>query len=157
MNATSLTWLREVLWLLFTAVFAAIILLPIFDYLRNQYIAYNLLFIVTSVTLFRYTVFLNSTPYLKSVWVRIVLGAVLAIAFWQFIRIIQDFLFAIDNYTILAFLQENIVDIHADEVQSVYAYFKREFIAFSTATIMLIIIFGLRVLASIWGLGASHK
>lgn len=156
MNTTGLIWLREILWWIFTALLTTAVMLPIYGYIQQQYYLSNIMFLVVATTLFRYTVFIHSTPYLKPVWVRLLLVTVLALVFFQFMRVIQDFLYTIDNYSISSFLLPERMFDHADETQAVYRYFKREYLAAATATQMLIVIFALRAIASVWHLGKKH-
>ena len=152
-SAAGLKWLRELLWWLFTGVFLALVLFPIQGYIKPEYQSINILFIVLTVTYFRYILFLDTVPYLSSTWAKVALFIVNALIFFQFLRAIQDFLDVMDHHTLSAFLTEEYMFAHADEVQQVFTYFKKEYIIFATTCLMLLPILNIRMLYSVWSSG----
>lgn len=152
-STTGLNWLRELLWWLFTFIFVAVVLFPIQGYIKPEYQSINILFIVLTVTYFRYILFLDSVPYLGSTWAKIALFIINALIFFQFLRAIQGFLDVMDTHTLSAFLTEEYMFAHADEVEDVFQYFKQEYIIFATSCQMLLVILNVRMVYSVWSSG----
>ena len=152
-SAAGLNWIRELLWWLFTIVFVITVLFPIQGYIKPEYQGVNILFIVLSVTYFRYILFLDTVPYLRSTWAKVALFIINALVFFQFLRAIQGFLDVMDSHTLSAFLTEEYMFAHADEVDRVFMYFKREYILFATTCQMLLAILNVRMLYSVWSSG----
>lgn len=146
-----LHWFRELLWWIFTIIVAVAVILPAGGFIRFDFLWVNILYVVVTVTFIRYIVFLNHVPYLKGFWVRVALLVISMVVFWQFMRQIQDFLYAIDNYTISAFLTKDVMFETNEHISNIYQYFKKEYIVFSTASEMLIIILVFRLVYSFWG------
>ena len=68
-------WLVELIWFAATAILVVLVLLPI----RQQIYGFpferaNILFIIGFVTLIRWFLFLSSTPFNRTHWVKIILG-----------------------------------------------------------------------------------
>lgn len=152
-SAAGLNWLRELLWWLFTLVFVAAVLYPIQGYIKSDHQTINILFIVLSVTYFRFIIFLDTVPYLGSTWTKVGLFIINALIFFQFLRAIQGFLDVIDSHTLSSFLTEEYMFAHAEEVDRVFMYFKREYILFATTCQMLLVILNVRLLYSVWSSG----
>lgn len=156
-QANMLQWLREGLWLLLTLIVVAIVLFPLFGSINSDYLLSNAMFIAFAFTYFRYTVFLNMVPYLKPVWTRVLLIIINITLFFQGLRLIQEFLFVIDNYTISNFLTTASMFEFTEQSQEMFLYFKRSYVSSSTAAMVLLVICTLRVAASLWNYSREYK
>lgn len=156
-QTASLQWLREGLWLLLTLIVIGIVLSPVLGGIKKEYLINNAMFIAFAFTYFRYTVFLGMVPYLKPVWTRVLLIIINIILFFQALRLIQEFMFVIDNYTISNFLTTEHMFEFTEEAQGLYMYFKKSYIVSSTSATVLLVICTLRVAASLWNYSKEYR
>jgi hypothetical protein len=134
MKHTGLSFLNEILWALFTAVFTAAVLLPLYQIIDASFLRVNFLLLILFVTLFRFILFLEKIPYLSPLWLRLII--VLAL---------------IDTHDIGNFLRKDKTpEIAPEVIQQKFDYFKKEFVFFSTGNLILIVAFGLRIVGSLW-------
>jgi len=153
MKQTGLSFFSEILWALLIGVFAAVFLLPLYDVLDASFLRINLLLILLFAILFRYTIFLNQTPYLKPMWIRFILVITVLIIFFQIFKQTQDFFELFDTHDINFFLRKDrLVNLSPDVIQEKFAYFRKEFLFFATGSLIVIIAFSLRTVASFWTL-----
>jgi hypothetical protein len=151
MKQTGLSFFSEMLWALLIGVFTAIIIFPLYQVLDASFLRVNLLLILLFAILFRYTIFLNEIPYLKTKWLRFILVVAVLIIFFQIFKQIQDFFELFDTHDINYFLRkDSVVKLSPEVIQNKFAYFKKEFVFFSTGSLIVIVAFSLRVIASFW-------
>jgi hypothetical protein len=153
MKQTGLSFFSELLWGLLVIIFTAIVILPLYEVLDASFLRVNLLLILLFAVLFRYTIFLNQTPYLKPMWIRFILVIASIIIFFQIFKQIQDFFELFDTHDINFFLRKDkTVTLAPEIIQDKFAYFKKEFVFFATGSLIVIAAFSLRTIASFWTL-----
>lgn len=158
MKQTGLSFFSEMLWGLLIVIFTAIAILPLYEVLDASFLRVNLLLILLFTILFRYTIFLNQTPYLKPMWIRFILVITAIIIFFQIFKQMQDFFELFDTHDVNFFLRKDrIVSLSPDIIQEKFAYFKKEFVFFSTGSLIVIAAFSLRTTASFWTLLKSKN
>lgn len=150
MKHTGLNIFSELLWLLIIGIFTAIVTLPFFPIIDLSFLRVNLVLVILFSLLFRYTIFLEQTPYLKPLWIRFILVLLAGIIFFQVFKQIQDFFELFDTHDISKFLREHALLESPEKVQERYNYFKQEFIFFSTGTLIMLVAFAARIFASLW-------
>jgi hypothetical protein len=62
--------IREIIWLLITAIIINMVMLPITSKIDYIYWRINTFFIFVAVTYFRYSVTFKSLPFLRPAWIR---------------------------------------------------------------------------------------
>lgn len=150
MKHTGLNIFSEILWLLIIGIFTAIVTMPFFPIIDISFLRVNIVLVVLFALLFRYTIFLEQTPYLKPLWIRFMLVLATGIIFFQVFKQIQDFFQLFDTHDVSKFLREHALIETPEQVQERYVYFKQEFIFFSTGTLIMIVAFTMRIFASLW-------
>lgn len=153
MSHTQLSWIFELLWLVFAAVVTALVLLPVYGVISQEYLVTNAANIFLSVTFFRLFLFLKKVPYLTKLWMRVILVALLGILFFQFMFRIQDFLWDMDNATMSRFLTPAKAFEHSQNTLDSYQYFRDEFILFAVACQLMILLLAIRLVVSMWQYG----
>ena len=156
-NELALLWIRELLWWVFTALLAALLLFPCYGIISNKLLLNNAGLAVAAITMFRYTVFLQQVPYLRHLYARVVLLVVVGFAFFQFLRVVQDFLFIIDNYTISTFLRDEIMFQTNEAINKAYLYFKQEYLFLCVTLLILSVVLMFRLVGSVWKLGRDYN
>jgi hypothetical protein len=156
-NTTALLWIKELLWWLVTALVVVLLLFPAYAVINDRLLINCALLTAVAVTLFRYTVFLNQIPYLKHLYTRVAIIIVVAVCFFQFLRLMQDFLFIKENYTISSFLQDNIIFRTGDNINAVFLYFKQVYLFSNVTVLILSVALILRSIGSLWRLGRHYN
>jgi hypothetical protein len=151
MKHTGLSFLNEILWALFTAVFTAAVLLPLYQIIDASFLRVNFLLLILFVTLFRFILFLEKIPYLSPLWLRLIIVLALSFIFYRIFTEMQYYFELIDTHDIGNFLRKDKTpEIAPEVIQQKFDYFKKEFVFFSTGNLILIVAFGLRIVGSLW-------
>ena len=147
---TGLNIFSELLWWLLIAVFAAMVTLPFYSIIEITFLRVNLVFVLLFAVLFRYTIFLEQTPYLKPLWVRFISVLIVGLLFFQVFKQMQDFFELFDTHDISKFLRAHHLLETPEQVLERFNYFKQAFIFFATGTLIMIVAFSVRNIASLW-------
>jgi len=151
MKHAGLSFLNEILWAIFTAVFTAAVLLPLYQIIVASFLRVNFLLLILFVTLFRFILFLEKIPYLSPLWFRVIIVLALSFVFYRIFTEMQYYFELMDTHDINNFLRKDkVVNLSPDQVQSKFEYFKNEFVFFSTGCLILVVAFGLRIVGSLW-------
>lgn len=137
----------ELIWWLFTAVLVVAVLAPI--YLHKLYFPFyltNILFVVTFVTVTRYTFFLKYTWLARKKWIKVGIIMASAILIFVFATSMIDF----NNYIEEVGLQEVVKDLPASRQYPMIRYIQREVIFFAMGSMIGLGVFSLRLIISLW-------
>lgn len=140
---------KEVLWCMLTAGACVLILYPIDKQLYYTYYAENFFFIFLALTLFRYVLFFNSIPFFKPVWVRFLLFVFNINIFVYITSIERTLLSIVDDFNMQDFGFPKVI-MYDSVKEALFSYLYKEIVFFSTATLVLIVVFQLRLLISYW-------
>lgn len=138
----------EIVWWAITAVIAVLFLLPLLTQVGYRYPFYipNVFFIVLFVTFTRYIFLLKHTLIANSKWIKLVL-VFLPIPLFFFsmdaLYNFQDFLDKGDHIKMLSLLSP-------DTAMNISKYMKYQFIFFGTGSLLVIFLFPIRMIISIW-------
>lgn len=142
---------QETLWLILAALFTGVILFPLYQTLQISLLHFNALLIFLFPILFRYILFFRKTPYLASLWVQVCMLLLMPWLLYLIMGHTRLFLEMLDTYDIDTFFIDSDTTRHQlEKIQSNFLYFKKEFVFFSTGTMLLMIIFMMRTVAALW-------
>ncbi len=150
MTHTALSWIFELLWLVMAAIITAIVLVPVYGIINNDYLVHNALFIFLTVTYFRLFIFVKKVPYLTNMWMRGFLILPLGISFFLFMLVIQGYLWDMDGATISRFLTIEKAHQFSKAIDNAYWYFRKEYIFFAVGCQVMTILLTLRLVHSMW-------
>jgi hypothetical protein len=152
MKQAGLSVFNEIMWAILAAVFAAAVLLPLYEIIDATFLRVNVLLALLFIILFRFILFLEKIPYLSPLWMRLFVVLVLSFIFYRIFSEIQYFFELFDSHDINDFLRKDkAVLLSHDVVQQKFGYFKKEFVFFSTGNLILTVALGLRIVGSLWG------
>ena len=140
-------WLVELIWFAATAILVVLVLLPIRQMIYGfPFERANILFIIGFVTLIRWFLFLSSTPFNRTHWVKIILGMG---SIWLGIYALRQFSFFqtfIDEKGIESITQH----LSNEDQVAMSKYIISEYIFFAVGTIIVCIMMPFRMLISVW-------
>ena len=141
--------LKEMTWLLLTAMVAYAILYPITLKIDYLYYEINAVFIFVTLTYFRWSVTLRSLPFFRPGWVRFLVFAINMSLFIYLMSKEQRFIMYVDNFYTEDFGFPKV--FMYDEVkQQLYRYLYTEIVLFGTGSLIMISAFNLRLLIAWW-------
>ena len=140
-------WVLEILWWVFTAVVAAVVLLPIYFNTNGfPFWKSNLIFIISFITLTRYVFLLESTFLARRQIVKIAL---------VFLSIPLIFYLVQELHHFQTFLDEEGVEALVGRIphrqgEKIVPYVRNEILLFGVGSVISALIFPFRMIASVW-------
>jgi len=141
--------LREIIWLLLTAMAIYAVLYPITSKIDYIYWKINTFFIFTAITYFRYSVSFKSLPFLRPSWVRFVLFAVNLSLFIYVAQNEQKLISLADNFYLEDFGFPHVF-ISELAKRDLIKYMYTEIVLFATGSLVTLSAFQLRLILSYW-------
>jgi hypothetical protein len=143
--------LREVLWLIVTAMLTAVVLYPITQKIDFIYWKTNALFIFITITYFRYAVNFRSHIFLRPGWVRFLLFTANLCLFFFILGNLQKFMAMADNFYIEDFGFPKVI-MYENVKQDFFKYLYKEIVFFGTSGLLMILALELRIIIAYWQL-----
>lgn len=140
---------KEFLWLAITAMLIYAILYPVTSKIYYIYWKINVLFIFLTFTYFRYSILFKSLPFLKPSWVRFLLFAVNLSLFIYLAGYEQRLISLADNFYLEDFGFPKVF-INDLAKRSFFKYLYTEIVFFSTASLITLSAFQIRLIISYW-------
>jgi hypothetical protein len=151
MKYFALSILNEILWIFLAFVLVWAVILPLYQVIDITFLQVNVLLILLFVILFRYILFLEKISYLSALWVRLILVLALSFIFYRIFSEMQFFFELMDTHDVSRFLRtDNTIRMAPETIQKHFSYYKKEFVFFSTGSLILTVILGLRIVGSLW-------
>jgi hypothetical protein len=144
-----LSLLKEMLWMVITAMVIYAILYPITSKLDFIYWKINVFFIFISLTYFRWSVTFKSLPFLRPAVTRFLLFAFNLSLFIYIMYNLQKFIGLADNFFIEDFGFPKVI-IYEDMKRELFDYLYSELVLFGTAALVMLSAFQLRLILSYW-------
>ena len=143
-------FIREILWLLITAMVIYAVLYPITSKL-DYYIYWkiNATFIFLAITYFRYATTFKSLAFLKPSWVRFILFAVNLSLFIVLAQSEQKLISLADNFYVEEFGIPKVM-MNAIMKRDFIKYVYTETVFFATASLVMLSAFQIRLIISYW-------
>ncbi len=141
--------LKEIVWLLLTAMATFVVLYPITQKIDYTYYGINAVFIFVTLTYFRWSVTLSSLPFFRPRWTRFLAFAINVSLFVYLMSQEQKFLMYIDNFYTEDFGFPRVF-MFDDVKQNLFRYLYSEIILFGTGSLVMITAFNMRLLISWW-------
>lgn len=149
-KARQLEILQELLWGIISLIVTAIILLPIFDVIRQEYLLKNALHIILFILFFRYTIYAKNISYFRPK-ISILIFTAFTIGYVMYMYFgLQEFLYEMDNHVLGFFINTGSSDMTGDEQTNRFAYFKSEYLFFAIGSIILGLTFMVSLLRTLW-------
>jgi len=141
--------IREVLWLAITALICWAVLYPVTSKIYYLYWKVNVFFIFSSITYFRYATTFKSLPFLKPAMVRFLFFAINFTLFIYIAQYEQRLISLADNFYLEDF---GFPKVFINEVmkRELFKYLYTEIVLFSTAGLVTLSAFQLRLIISYW-------
>lgn len=144
-----LALVKELVWIAITLLIAAAVLYPIYTRIQYNFYLSNIAFIFLSITYFRWTLTLRSLPFLRPAWARFIVFAINVNLFIVLMQQEQSMLMFIDDYDIKAFGWPKVI-MYDEVIQYLFRYIYRLVTLFGTASLILLVVFNLRLIVSWW-------
>ncbi|MEE9439117.1 MAG: hypothetical protein V3V14_08970 [Saprospiraceae bacterium] len=138
----------EIIWWFITAIIVVLFLIPIYSNIGKDYPFYfsNILMIIIFVTFSRYIFQLKHTWLARNKWVKAVLIFVMIpIFFW-----VTDSIYNFQNHVEKDGFATMMIHMNPDEAMNLSKYIRYQYIFFGTSTWIVLILFPIRLLISIW-------
>lgn len=148
-NETPYHILREITWLLLTAMAIYAVLYPVISKIDYIYWKINVFFIFTAITYFRYSVSLKNLPFLRPAWVRFALFAINLSLFIYIAQNEQKLISLADNFYLEDFGFPHVF-INDTAKRDLIKYIYTETVFFATASLVTLSAFQLRLIVSYW-------
>jgi len=142
-------FIREIVWLLITAIIINIVLFPITSKIDYIYWKINAFFIFIAVTYFRYSVTFKGLPFLRPAWVRFLLFTVNLSLFIYIAQNEQKLLSMADNFYLEDF-GFPVVFINDQQKRDLFKYLYNQMVFFGTASLVTLSAFQIRLIISYW-------
>ena len=138
----------EMVWWIATLVVVALFLLPIVNYIGDKYSYYtpNIFFIVLFITFTRYIFLLKHTFLANNKILKLILVFLPIPLFFYSIDSLFNFQDFIDKGGHIEMLNH----LHPDTAVDISKYIKYQFVFFGTGAILVIFLFPVRMIISIW-------
>ena len=138
----------ELVWWLVTLIVTLLILLPVLNYIGDKYSFYtpNAVFIALFITLTRYIFLLNHTVFATNKMVKLIFVFLPIPLFFYSIDALFNFQDFIDQGGHIEMLNH----LRPDTAMDISRYIKYQFVFFGTGAIIVIILFPIRMIVSIW-------
>lgn len=141
--------LKELIWIAITAIIAAIIVQPIIAKIEYIYLKINVLFIFIAFTYFRYSVTFKGLPFLRPAWVRFLLFTINLSLFVYVVHYEQKFITMADNFYTEDFGFPKVI-MYDNVKEQLFKYLYTELVLFTTASLIMISAFQIRLIVSYW-------
>ena len=142
-------FIREMLWLVITALVIYLLLFPITSKVYFIYWKINAFFIFLTITYFRYATTFKSLPFLKPSWIRFILFAVNFTLFIYIANYEQKLISLADNFYLEDFGFPKVF-ITEPVKRDLFKYMYTEIVFFSTGSLITLSAFQLRLILSYW-------
>jgi hypothetical protein len=141
--------IREIIWLLITAIIINMVMLPITSKIDYIYWRINTFFIFVAVTYFRYSVTFKSLPFLRPAWIRFLLFTINLSLFVYLAQNEQKLISMADNFYLEDF---GFPKVFIDELQKreLFRYLYTQMVFFGTASLITLSAFQIRLIISYW-------
>jgi hypothetical protein len=140
---------KEVIWLIITAMVCCAILYPVTQKIDFLYYRINFAFIFITLTYFRWTLTLSSLPFFRPALVRFLVFAVNLSLFIFLMQQEQKLMIFIDDFYTEDFGFPKVI-LYDHVKESLFKYLYGELVLFGTGSLIMIGIFNLRLLFSWW-------
>jgi hypothetical protein len=140
---------KELIWLAITAMVTYAVLYPVINKLYYLYTTINAAFIFIALTYFRWSVTFKSLAFLRPSWLRFLLFTANIVLFMYLLYNEQKLLGRLDDFYLEDFGFPKVI-MYEDVKQSLFSYLFSEIVFFSTASLVMIVAFQLRLIISYW-------
>jgi len=141
--------IRELVWLLLTAMITYALLYPVTTKLDYLYTSVNALFIFVALTYFRWSVTFKSLPFLRPAWIRFLVFTLNFTLFFYLMHNEQKLIAKLDNFYIEDLGFPKII-MYDDVKEELFRYLLNEIVLFGTGSLVMIVAFQLRLIISYW-------
>jgi hypothetical protein len=149
MRENILHFTKELIWLSITAMATYAVLYPVLNQLYYLYTAVNAAFIFVALTYFRWSVTFKSLSFLRPSWIRFLLFALNFALFFYLMYSEQKLLGRLDDFYIEDFGFPKVF-MYDDVKRELFSYLFAEIVFFSTASLVMIAAFQMRLIISYW-------
>lgn len=147
MGVVSQKWRIEVIWLLITALTAALILLPILSAgIEFPWLTFNIIYIIGAITLVRYIFTLHHHPWAYSKVFKVGLIFIVPIIFFPTLEGIHDFL----EYSDQEGLQQIMTHLSPSRQRWFMSYIRMEYVFFGIACFLGVFAMIIKMIRSLW-------
>ena len=138
----------ELIWWIATLVVVVFFLLPVINYIGDKYLYYtpNIFFIVLFITLTRYIFLLKHTFFANNKVLKLIFVFLPIPLFFYSIDSLFNFQDFIDKGGHIEMLNH----LHPDTALDITKYIRYQFIFFGTGSLLVIFLFPVRMIISIW-------
>jgi len=138
----------ECLWILFTLLLCALVLLPIFNNLGERYPFYteNIVFVIASVTFMRYIFLLKFHWIANTTYPKVALIFLSIPIMMYLVDNVYDFQAYVDEEGLYSLLEK----FPVEKQKSLGSYMKTQMIFFWTAAVISAILLPIRMIVSLW-------
>lgn len=148
-NANLFHAVKELTWLVITALIIWAILYPITQQVYFIYWRINTVFIFVTLTYFRWTVTFKSLPFLRPAWVRFLLFTFNFTLFFYLMWHEQRLITLYDNFYTEDFGFPKVIMFDSVK-QALFKYLYREMVLFGTGSLIMVSAFQFRLILSYW-------
>jgi hypothetical protein len=149
MRENILHFIKELIWLVITALVTYAFLYPIINQLYYLYTAINAAFIFVALTYFRWSVTFRSLPFLRPTWIRFLLFTGNLVLFFYLMHNEQRLIIRLDDFFLEDFGFPKVI-MYEDVKQRLFSYMTGELVFFATASLVMIAAFEVRLIISYW-------
>lgn len=149
MRKKFLVWVKELAWLIITAMLTYLALYPVITKLYYLYTEVNVAFIFVALTYFRWGVTFKSLPFLRPGWIRFLLFTANLVLFFFLMSNEQKLIGKLDDFYMENFGFPKVI-MYEDVKQNLFSYLSLEIILSATASLIMIIALQVRLIISYW-------
>ena len=149
MRENILHFIKEMIWLGLTAMATYLILYPVISQLDYLYAVVNAAFIFVALTYFRWSITFRSLPFLRPTWIRFLLFTASMVLFFFLLQSEQKLLGRLDDFYLEDFGFPKVI-MYDDVKRELFSYLSAEIVISSTASLIMIAAFELRLIISYW-------
>lgn len=142
-----LHFIREFIWWVLTGMVAFAILYPVTTKIDYTYLNINVVFIVVTLTYFRWSISFKSLPFLHPNWVRFLIFTLNIVLFFYLMQHEQKFILKLDNFYTEDLGFPKII-LYDDLKRDLFSYLSKEILLFGTGSLVMIIAFQMRLIVS---------
>ena len=142
---------QELIWLLIAAIFAVMLVFPIYQRVEYTFLIENLLLAFYAIILLRMVIFFHGVIWLKPMWMRFLMFVINLNLFFLIVRKEQGFLTIYDSFTMDDLGKPKSV-LSLSEMERLFHYFYYEINIVVISCLVLIVLFCLRLIHSYWSL-----
>jgi hypothetical protein len=151
MKKTLLYVSQELIWLLIAAVFAVMLVYPLYRKVEYTFLTENLLLAFYAIMLLRMVVFFHGVIWLKPLWMRFLMFVINLNLFFLIIRKEQNFLTIYDSFT-MEDLGKPKTPLSLSQMEKLFHYFYYEINMVVISCLVMIVLFCFRLIHSYWSL-----